>query len=328
MSKTLVLGASGFLGSHVTKTLFEDGRDVRVLVRQTSNTAAIDHLKLERFHGDVLDSASLKQAMQGCDSVFYCVVDTRAWLRDPAPLYRVNVDGLRNAMEAALRAGIKKFVFTSTFGTIGRREDGPSAETDAFNWWEDAPEYIRCRVVAENLFMEYCRDKGLPGVACCIGNTYGPDDVGLTPHGNLVKNVALGRMPLFWEGGGPSLGIKDAARGMILAEKNGRVGERYAFAERWLSFQEMFALAAHAAGVKPPKIKLPIAVLYGAAFISELVCRLVNRESQVTVSSIKCSRLLPDIDCSKAKTELGWTPDPIEQSIQQAVDYYLDHKPV
>ena len=199
----------------------------------------------------------------------------------------------------------------------------PSRETDVFNWWDDAPEYIRCRVVAENLFMEYCRDKDLAGVACCTGNTYGPNDVGPTPHGELVKTVAQGRMPLFWDGGGPSLGIMDAARGMILAEKNGRVGERYAFAERWVTFQELFSLAARAAGVKPPAIKLPIAVLYTAAFISELVCRLTRRESKLTVSSIKCSRLLPDIDCSKAKTELGWTPEPIEESIQQAVDYYL-----
>jgi dihydroflavonol-4-reductase len=324
MSKTLVLGASGFLGSHVTKILCKEGRDVRVLVRQTSNTEAIDELPLERMHGDVLDSASLKRAMQGCDSVFYCVVDTRAWLRDPSPLYRVNVDGLRNGMDAALEVGITKFVFTSTFGTIGRREDGPSSETDAFNWWDDAPEYIRCRVIAENLFIEYCREKNLPGVACCIGNTYGPDDVGPTPHGELVKNVALGRMPLFWDGGGPSLGIEDAAKGMILAEKKGRVGERYAFAERWLTFRELFSLAARAAGVKPPAVRLPIAVLYTAAFLSELISRLTRRESKITVSSIKCSRLLPDIDCSKAKTELGWTPVPIEQSIQQAVDYYMN----
>jgi dihydroflavonol-4-reductase len=324
VSKTLVLGASGFLGSHVTKALCEQGRDVRVLVRQTSNTEAIDHLPLERIHGDVLDCASLKQAMQGCDSIFYCVVDTRAWLRDPAPLYRVNVDGLRNAMDAALETGVKKFVFTSTFGTIGRREDGPSSEADEFNWWDDAPEYIRCRVVAENLFMEYCRDRGLPGVACCIGNTYGPDDVGPTPHGELVKNVALGRMPIYWDGGGPSLGIKDAATGMILAEKNGQVGERYAFAERWVTFRELFSLTARAGAVKPPALKLPIAVLYAAAFLSELVCRLTRRESKITVSSIKCSRLLPDIDCSKARTELGWTPEPIEESIAQAVDYYMN----
>jgi dihydroflavonol-4-reductase len=327
MSKTLVLGASGFLGSHVTKKLCAQNRDVRILVRRSSNTTATDHLDLERCYGDVLDANSLRPAMRDCSSVFYCVVDTRAWLQDPAPLYAVNVDGLRNAMDAALEAGVEHFVFTSTFGTIGRRADGPSSETDPFNWWDQAPEYIRCRVVAEKLFMEYCRDRQLPGIACCIGNTYGPDDLGPTPHGNLVKNAALGKMPIYWDGGGPSLGIADAAEGMLLAEQKGKIGERYAFAERWVTFKELFSLAAEAAGQKPPALKIPIPLLYLAAFITERVCKLLGRESNLTVSSIKCSRLLPDIDPGKAITELGWQPNPIETSIQQAVDYYLGRQP-
>jgi dihydroflavonol-4-reductase len=323
MSKTLVLGASGFLGSHVTKQLCTQNRDTRILVRSSSNTRATDHLDIERCYGDVLDAESLRSAMQDCSSVFYCVVDTRAWLQDPAPLYAVNVDGLRNAMDAALEAGVEHFVFTSTFGTLGRRTDGPSSEADPFNWWDQAPEYIRCRVIAENLFMDYCRDKQLPGVACCIGNTYGPEDLGPTPHGNLVKDAALGKMPIYWDGGGPSLGITDAARGMILAEQKGRIGERYAFAERWVTFRELFSLAAGASGKKPPAVKIPIPLLYLAAFVSGLVCKLLRRESNLTVSSIKCSRLLPDINPGKAMTELGWQPEPIEISIEQAVAYYL-----
>jgi dihydroflavonol-4-reductase len=325
MGKTLVLGASGFLGSHVTRVLCEQGRDVRILVRPTSNTGATDPLPLDRVFGDVLDAGSLQSAMQGCESVFYCVVDTRAWLQDPAPLYQVNVDGLRNTMDAALAAGVSRFVFTSTFGTIGKCSDRPSTEADAFNWWDDAPEYIRCRVVAENLFMEYCRERALPGVACCIGNTYGPADLAPTPHGNLVKQAALGKMPVYWDGGGPSVGIADAANGMVLAEQKGRTGERYAFAERWVSFKELFTLAARAAGSKPPGLKMPTPLLYLAAYLTELVCKLSGRESNLTVSSIKCSRLLPDINPEKARTELGWQPNPIEQSIEQAVEYYLDH---
>jgi dihydroflavonol-4-reductase len=131
MGKTLVLGASGFLGSHVTKKLCDQGRDVRVLVRSSSNTRATDHLDIERVHGDVLDAASLHQAMEGCSSVFYCVVDTRAWLQDPTPLYEVNVNGLRNAMDTALECSVERFVFTSTFGTIGRR---PRQNASILGW--------------------------------------------------------------------------------------------------------------------------------------------------------------------------------------------------
>ena len=94
--KKLVIGASGFLGSHVTRALVERGDDVRVLIRTTSSTTAIDDLNVERCYGDIFDDDALTAAMTGCDDVFYCAVDTRAWLRDPTPLFRTNVEGLRN----------------------------------------------------------------------------------------------------------------------------------------------------------------------------------------------------------------------------------------
>ena len=129
-TKALVLGANGFLGSHVTRQLVAAGRDVRVLVRRTSDTRAIDGLAVERCIGDVLDPPSLRAAMDGCATVFHCVVDTRAWLHDPAPLFRTNVEGLRNAIDAALTTGVQRYVFTSTIGTIGRNGAAPATERD------------------------------------------------------------------------------------------------------------------------------------------------------------------------------------------------------
>jgi nucleoside-diphosphate-sugar epimerase len=118
-AKKLVIGASGFLGSHVTRQLVDRGDDVRVLIRRTSSTKAIEDL--DNHYGDIFDDAAVRTAMAGCDDVFYCVVDTRAWLRDPAPLYRTNVDGLRHVLDAAVDADLRRFVFTSTNGTIGIR---------------------------------------------------------------------------------------------------------------------------------------------------------------------------------------------------------------
>ena len=157
MSKALVMGASGFLGSHVAKELAAAGRPVRIMVRASSDTRAIDHLEMERVIGDIDDGDAIATAMKGCDTVFYCIVDTRAWLRDTTPLYKTNVDCLRTVMDVALREGIQRFVFTSTFGTIGINPSGISTEEDAFNWWDKAPHYIKCRVQAEKLFLDYCR---------------------------------------------------------------------------------------------------------------------------------------------------------------------------
>lgn len=324
--KTLVLGASGFLGSHVTKLLVAAGRDVRVMMRETSDSRATDHLAIERHYGDIMNIDALHKAMEGCDSIFYCIVDTRAWLRDTAPLYKVNVDGLYNAMDTALETKVKRFVYCSSFVTIGLNSSGISNETDSFNWWDTAPEYIRCRVTAEKRLLEYCADKNLPGIVCCIGNTYGKEDFAPTPHGKLVLDSAKGKMPFYWQGGGPSVGIVDAARAMILAEEKGLVGERYVISERWIDYQELFTLAANAAGAKPPKIKLPIFVLYMMAAIADVVTRIKGVENRMSVSSIKCASKVNDMDSSKAKKELGWQPAPLEESIEEAVQFYL-HPP-
>ena len=323
MSRALVMGASGFLGSHVVKELVARDRDVRILVRDTSDTRAIDHLPVERHVGGLADTDAIATAMEGCDAVYYCIVDTRAWLRDPAPLYETNVEGLRRVMDIALAAQVKHFVFTSTFGTIGINPSGTSTEEDSFNWWDRAPHYIRCRVEAENLFMSYCRDRGLPGVACCVGNTYGPDDVVPTPHGQLVKDAALGKIPFYWEGGGPSVGIADAARALVLAAEKGRVGERYIIAERWVDFQELFSRAADHGGKPPPARKIPLGLLYLMAAVADVFTFILRKDNRFSVASLRCSTLLPNVDSSKANRELGWQPEPIETSIIQAVDYYL-----
>ncbi|MBP6681710.1 MAG: hypothetical protein KA159_00265, partial [Halioglobus sp.] len=200
---------------------------------------------------------------------------------------------------------------------------GVSTETDAFNWWDKAPHYVKCRVQAEDMFLEYCRDRDLPGVACCVGNTYGGDDVVPTPHGAMVKNVALGKMPYYWKGGGPCVGIRDAARAMLLAETRGRAGERYIVAERWLDYQELFAIAAKAAGVAPPRRKIPLPVLYTMAGIADLSAFFTRRDNRFSIASLRCSTLLPDVDSAKARRELGWQPAPVEREVAEAVAYYL-----
>jgi dihydroflavonol-4-reductase len=144
--KALVLGASGFLGSHVVKALVAAGRPVRILTRASSNTAMTDHLNLDRQTGDVFDRDTLRRAMTDCSSVFYCIVDTRAWLRDSAPLYRTNVEGSRLVMEVALDMGVGRFVFTSSVVAIGLNPSGVASETDEFNWEDQAPPYVMTRV--------------------------------------------------------------------------------------------------------------------------------------------------------------------------------------
>ncbi|HEY6576144.1 MAG TPA: NAD-dependent epimerase/dehydratase family protein, partial [Mycobacterium sp.] len=215
VSAKLVIGANGFLGSHVTRQLVANGHEVRAMVRPNANTIGIDDLSLTRFSGDIWDNDTLRDAMHGVDDVYYCVVDTRGWLRDPAPLFRTNVEGTRNVLEVAKNADLRKFVFTSSYVTVGRRPCRVATESDMIVDRGLTP-YVRSRVQAENLVMEYARGRGLPAVAMCVSTTYGAGDWGRTPHGAIIAGAAFGKLPFVM--GGIQLeavGIDDAARALL-----------------------------------------------------------------------------------------------------------------
>ncbi|SNS05330.1 dihydroflavonol-4-reductase [Sphingomonas laterariae] len=318
----LVTGAGGFLGSHVVRQLAADGRRVRAFVRKSTNVAALAGLPIEWAYGDALDPASVHAAMAGCESVIHCVVNTQAWLRDPTPMLRVNVDGLRIAIDAALAHGVQRFVMTSTIGTIGLNPGGLSTEEDIFNWAASAGPYIRGRVEAEALFFDAVRQRGLPGVAMCVANTYGPDDFAPTPHGRLLAAAASGKLGFTIDAGLSCVGIEDAATAMILAVERGRIGERYIVADRWLRYEELCSIAADQAGQSRRFRKLPFPLLYAAGFLADGIARLRGRDSQLSVESVRLSHIMNDMSAAKARTELGWRPQPVERSIRAAVDCY------
>lgn len=319
--RVLVTGAGGFLGSHVVRRLIERGDKVRVFVRKTTNAEGLQGLPLEWHHGDILDRAAVGDAMAGCDSVIHCVVNTQAWLRDPTPMRRANVDGLAVAIDAALANGIRRFVTTSTIGTIGLNRSGVSTEEDLFNWADKAGPYIRLRVEAEEMFFRAVRERNLPGIAMCVANTYGSGDYVPTPHGRLIAAAASGKLPFYLAAGQACVGIEDAAEAMVLAMDKGSVGERYIVAERWLSTAELCGIAADQGGVAPPR-KIPLWLAYAAGFVADGIARISGRDNQLSVESVRLSHIMNDMSAAKARRELGWAPRPVEQSIRAAVNFY------
>ncbi|KKC04340.1 NAD-dependent dehydratase [Mycobacterium nebraskense] len=319
--KKLVIGASGFLGSHVTRQLVEAGADVRVMLRHTSSTKGIDELDVERCYGDVFDDEALRTAMAGCDVVYYCVVDARMWLRDPAPLFRTNVEGLRHVLDAALDADLRKFVYTSTTGSLAISDSRPVTEEDPHNWDQGGP-YIEARVAGENLLLSYARDKGLPAVAMCISTTYGPGDWAPTPHGSLLALVANGRFPFYFGFSAEVVGIEDAARAMLLAAEHGRNGERYIVSDRYMSIRELHEIAATAVGRRPPRIGIPMAVLRAGARVNDAAARLLRRDLPFAYAGMRMAELMSPLDHGKAERELGWTPEPVEDSIRKAAVFF------
>ncbi len=318
----LVTGASGFVGSHTARLLANEGRKVRVLLRPTSDTRAMQGLPVEIFHGDVLDPASLRAAMAGCGSVFYSVVDARFWLTDTTPLFRNNVEGLRNAMDVALECGIERFIFTSTMGTLGINPDGPVTEETPFNWLDKAPPYILARLEAENTFLAYCRDKGLPGVALCVANTYGPEDYQPTPHGGMLWKIANGEATATVDTGSPVVDIRDVARAALLAEMHGCAGERYIIANEFIRNRDLYGMAVAERGNKPPRL-IPLPVAYAMAWIFERIFKLLGKQDYLLrADAVYLSRVFQAMDNSKARRELHWNPRPVAETVRDAVAWY------
>ncbi|OBI20559.1 NAD-dependent dehydratase [Mycobacterium sp. E2462] len=318
----LVIGANGFLGSHVTRQLVADGAQVRAMVRPSANTRAIDDLDVTRCYGDVFDTAALREAMDGVDDVYYCVVDTRAWLRDTAPLFRTNVDGLRNVLDVAVTRSLRRFVFTSTYATVGRRRGHVATEQDAIGS-RRVSAYVRSRVQAEDMVLRYAKEAGLPAVAMCVSTTYGSGDWGRTPHGAFIAGAVFGKLPVVMNGIALEVvGVDDAARAMILAAERGRVGERYLISERMMPLKEVVRIAADEAGVPPPRRSISVPVLYALGALGSLRARLSGKDAELSLASVKMMRAEAPVDHSKAVRELGWRPRPTEESIREAARFW------
>jgi dihydroflavonol-4-reductase len=322
----LVTGASGFVGSNVAKLLVGQGRKVRVFLRKTSNPDALKGLPVERCYGDALDAASLRSAMRGCATVFHCVVDPRFYLTETSPLFRNNVDGLVNSMDAALACGVDRFVFCSTMGTLGQNPKGSVTEETEFNWYDKAPPYIRSRREAEDAFNHYCREMKLPGVALCISNTFGPGDYQPTPQGSMLWDFATGKQRLLWNAAQPTVDIRDAAEAMLLAERFGRIGERYIISNEYLSYRDLFGMAASQGGQKTP-IVLPLAFARASAWLGESLCRLARRKDYLIRSdAVYLSIAFGELDSGKARKELHWRPRPMAETVADSIKWFAQRQ--
>src|SRR6204780_4452561 len=321
--RALVMGASGNVGACVTRRLVSSGANVRVLLRKSSSTKGIDGLDVERHYGDIFDTADVVAAMSDRDVVYYCVVDTRAELRDPAPLFTTNVEGLRNVLDVAIHANLRRFVFLSTIGTIAVGRNGETVDEDTpFNWSDEAGSYIASRREAEGLVLSYVADHGLPAVVANVSNPYGPPDW-QPRQGMFVKLAALGKLPFYIRRvGAEVVGIDDVADALLLAAQRGRIGQRYIISARYMTQRDLVTTAAQAVGARPPRLGIPMAAMYGFARLSDALGSLMRRDFPITMQSTRLVELTSPASHAKATRELGWHPTPTEHSIRRAARSY------
>ncbi len=319
----LVTGASGFVGSAVARALLAQGRAVRVLLRPGSERRNIADLSVDIRVGTLEDHASLAAALAGCAALFHVAADYRLWVRDPAPMYRANVDGTRALMEAALAAGVERIVYTSSVAVLGLKPDGSVADETTPSTVDDMiGPYKRSKFLAEEAVRELVRRRRLPAVIVNPSTPIGPRDVKPTPTGRMIVEAASGRMPAFVDTGLNLVHVDDVAAGHLLAEERGRIGERYILGGENLSLKEILRRIAALAGRKPPRLALPIPAIWPVALAAEAAGRITGREPFVTRDGLRMARHKMFFASAKASRELGYAPRPADAGLADAVAWF------
>jgi dihydroflavonol-4-reductase len=323
--KTLVTGATGFVGSHVARQLVSAGHSVRVLVRPKSNISVLEKLAIEPVQGDLRDDESLARAVQGIQRVYHLAADYRLWTRNPAEIYESNVEGTRSLIEVAHRAGVERIVYTSTVATIAVPRHGalPNEAT-----WAKLDEmighYKRSKFLAEQVALDAAK-AGAPVVIVNPTAPVGPGDWKPTPTGHIILDFLNGKMPAYVDTGLNVAPVEDVALGHLLAADKGRVGERYILGGRNMTLKEILDALAAIAGLRAPRIRLPHAVALMAGYADELFSRFAGREPRIPVEGVKMSRHKMFVESDKAERELGYKPTKVEAALERAVRWYQEH---
>ena len=318
-----VTGATGFLGSHVARVLADNGAEMRLLVRSTSNLRNIEGLRADRVLGDLRDPASLEKAMAGCDVVFHVAADYRLWVRDPNEMYRSNVEGTRAILEAARKNGVRRVVYTSSVATIGFTRNGcPANEDSPVSLTDMIGHYKRSKFMAEQLALEAGRS-GLEVVVLNPTTPVGDQDVKPTPTGRIVVDFLKRKFPAYVETGLNLVDVRECARGHVTALEKGKSGERYILGGENLTLKQILDKLAKITGLPSPMLKLPYIFAYAAGIADEIVTgRLRGREPRATIDTVRMGAKKMFASSDKAERDLGWKIVPVESALRRAAEWF------
>lgn len=318
MKPTLVTGASGFVGWHVARELLERGHRVRALARPSSRIRELD---VEAVAGDLREPASLERAVSGCGLVFHVAADYRLWAPRPEEMYQSNVEGTRNLLAAAERAGVERVVYTSTVGCIGIPKDGIGDEAKPVALEEMTGAYKRSKFLAERVALDFA-GRGLPVMIVNPTAPIGERDVKPTPTGKIIVDFLRGGIPAFIDTGLNVVDVRDVAVGHVLALEHGRPGERYVLGCENLTLEQILGRLARLAGRKAPVTRIPYGIAYAFSLISTGWARVTGGEPRAPLDAVKMARKKMFASHEKARLELGFDPHPVDAALKRAMDWF------
>jgi dihydroflavonol-4-reductase len=321
--KAFVTGATGFLGAHVARVLTEQGADLRLLVRPTSDLRNIEGLKADRVTGDLRSPESLKKALAGCDTVFHVAADYRLWVRDPEQMYRSNVEGTRALLEAARKQGVQRVVYTSSVATMGFSSNGRVADEDSpVTLGEMIGHYKRSKFMAEQVALTAGRC-GQHVVVVNPSTPVGEMDIKPTPTGRIVVDFLKKKFPAYVDTGLNLVDATECARGHIAALEKGRGGQRYILGGENLTLKQILDKLAAITALPSPRVRVPYVLALATGVVDETVTgRIRGREPRATIDAVRMGRKKMFVSSAKAERELGWKIVPVENALHRAVDWF------
>lgn len=314
----LVTGGTGFVGGAIVEQLVAAGRKARVLARPTSNVEHLESLGVEIAIGDVLDAASLRAAMSGIETLYHAAAQYEAWTARPQEMLDTANTGTRNVMEAALAAGVRKVIHTSSAAAFGLPKNQMVTE-DQLQPGYLPDVYYQSKCESELIANSYIA-KGLNVVTLNPSNVYGPGDVS-KPLGRSIITLLNASLPAAWDAVFPIVYIDDVARAHLLAAEHGKPGERYLLVERNASYRDFFAAAAKLTGAKLPPF-LPVGAALVTAYAAEFASRFTGQMPLVSVMQVRSGTRGTRFDGSKATRELGLAYTTMEDGLERTVSWY------
>jgi dihydroflavonol-4-reductase len=324
--KVFITGATGFVGSHVARTLAAQGAELRLLVRSTSRLDNIADLRAETATGDLRDPESLKKAMAGCEFVFHVAADYRLWVRDPEQMYRSNVEGTRAIIRAAQESGVRRVIYTSSVATMGFTREGHIAGEDSpVSIKEMVGHYKRSKFMAEQIALE----AGISGANVVVVNPttpIGEYDIKPTPTGRIVVDFLKRKFPAYVDTGLNLADVKEVAHGHLLAMEKARPGQRYILGGENLTLKQILDKLSVLTGLPAPTMKVPHMVAMGFAVFDQFFTgTILGKEPRATIDAVKMGRKKMFASSAKAERELGYKVIPVENALRRAVDWFQEH---
>jgi dihydroflavonol-4-reductase len=318
VAQTLVTGATGFIGAHVTRLLVQRGDEVVVTARPDSDMAALDGLELRTVEVDVCDRHAVRRALRGVDRVFHLAGTTNLRL-DHARTFALNLEGTRIVLEEALRAGVERLVYTSSAAAVGPAPEGGTSDESSV--WDagryDIP-YADSKHEAEIVALRLLA-RGLPVVIVNPAHVLGAGDPGRSST-VLVRRFMRRQIPAYVNGTLNIVGVDDVARGHLLADQRGQVGERYILGNRNFTLDRLFADLGRLSGIEPPAVKLPVHVALAFATAAQYA----PGPPMPTPVEIRAASLNWAFASDKAHRELGWRTSPHEDALEETIAWYRD----